>query len=211
MARVRLTYVTPNGQIFPIDIAQEDDLETIDKLLSMVLIVDAKAQEKGMSIMGKKLETTPTGAKAAAPPKADGVREGNILYKVVSIDILPKPNGQVQVAFFGDDFAPGARNRFATLFVDAHESYPVEKLRALLAPYHQFKLETFKMAGTYNVDFIVEYYETEKVNSKGNPYKNVVRIHVKDGAKKPSVGQAPAPQPDQAPSDGAIQPSDIPF
>ena len=207
MARVRLTYVTPMGQIFPIDIAQEDDIETIGNLLSMVLVVDTLAQDKGLSIMGKKLETTPLGAKAAAPPKADGAREGNVLYKVVSIDILPKPDGQVQVAFFGNEFGQ-PRNMYATVFVNTHDKFPVESIQALLAPYHTFKLETFQKAGTYNVDFLVEYWETkDKVNSKGNPYKNVARIHVEDGAKKPSVGKAP-PQPEGPPPSG---PEDIPF
>ena len=81
----------------------------------------------------------------------------------------------------------------------------MEKLIELLAPYHTFLPATFTQAGTFNVDFTVEYHESKKTNKKGNPYLDVDRIVVAEGAAKPSRGEAPVPPPP------VQEPADIPF
>ena len=72
-------------------------------------------------------------------------------------------------------------------------------------PYYTFLPATFAHAGTFNVDFNVEYHESKKTNTKGNPYLDVDRITVAEGAVKPSRGEAPPP-----PSP-VSEPDDIPF
>jgi hypothetical protein len=125
----------------------------------------------------------------------------NNLFHCVSIDILPQPGGVSQVHYFGNTYKKPRDDYFTV------SSYgEPEKLQEILAPYYKFKRETFLQAGTFAVDFYCEWYNSNKMNSQGNPYKNLSQIHVAEGAEPPSRMEAPAPPKKEEPKQ-----QDIPF
>lgn len=133
----------------------------------------------------------------------------NELFHCVSIDILPQPGGVTQVHYYGDNFKQ-PRNDYFTVSSFGEPA----KLREILEPYHKFKEETFRMAGTFSVDFYCEWYHSNKMNSQGNPYKNLSQIHVAEGAQPPVIMTAPPkPERQSAPPqpEGPPEPDDIPF
>jgi hypothetical protein len=201
MSTVKLTYVTPQGNVAPFTIDENTSMEDIDKLLAMALVMDEQAIAKGLKVMGKKLQAAGTAAVVPETPRA-----GAQTMRCVSMDILPQPGRKVTVELYGDEFKQ-PRNDYATLFLNASEGgrWDIAKLIELFSPYHTFLPATFTQAGTFNVDFTVEYHESSRTNSKGNPYLDVDRIIVAEGAKKPSRGEAPAPPPP------VEEPADIPF
>jgi hypothetical protein len=136
----------------------------------------------------------------------------NKLFHVVSIDIIPKPGGVSQVHYYGDSFKQPRDDYFTvSSFGDP------KKLQEILAPYYKFKEETFRTAETFAVDFYAEWYESNKINSQGNPYKNLSQIHVAEGAVPPARMEAPPPpepKPEQPPEiepTAPPPPDDIPF
>jgi hypothetical protein len=201
--QAKLTYVTPEGNIVPFTIDETTSIADLGNLMAMVLVADETAKAKGLKIMGRKLQAA--GENAVIPDQPAAGRASGLSMHCVSMDILPKPGGVVNIELFGDNYKQ-PRNDYATLYLNTSgDRWTVEKLIELFKPYHTFLPQTFTQAGTFNVDFTVEYHESKKTNTKGNPYLDVDRITVAEGAKKASRGEAPAPPPP------VEEPPDIPF
>jgi hypothetical protein len=134
-----------------------------------------------------------------------GVSDKNDIFHCVSMDIEPVRDGKSKVSFFGNGFKqPRDQWAITSLMLD-----PID-LQKALAPYYEFKLETFDKFGTFDVDFFVETYKSTNLNTRGNPYTNVSRdgIKVRDGAAPPAIGEAPEKP---AEPDAPQEPDDIPF
>lgn len=184
-------YATPAGTV--VELVIPLDADDVPALIEQALHIDTQALELGLIVANQML---------AQQAKVAGVkteREGNPVFHCVSMDVLPQADGRTKVALFGNTYKQ-PRDDFATVTM----FWTPEELVEKFAPYHNFKADTFRMAGQFNVDFYVEWYESKKTNQAGNPYKNFSKIHVKDGAVAPTKAQAkapasPAPQQDSIP------------
>lgn len=207
-ARTRL--IEPNGSVIDFQIQSDTPPEQIENLLSQAKYLVDKALELGF------IPANQTQGKQAVAKQAAGVKEGNGFFHCVSMDILPLTGGNAKVALFGDEHKQ-PRDDFATVTIN---NWAPEALQKALAPYYEFKLETFQRAVTFDVDFMVEWYPSSKINQAGNPYKNLARGGIKpiEGGAAPAIAEAPAPPapaPSQPQSDGnwemPPEQQDIPF
>jgi len=86
----------------------------------------------------------------------------------VHMTVEPKPGGKVSVNFFGND-RKQPHNQFADIYV-TRTAMQLSSDMPYLDP------EVFTAPGEYAVDLIIGYTLSDKLNSKGNNYKDVVYI-----------------------------------
>lgn len=201
-------YLLPSGTAGEFFIHGNTAPEQIDNLIQNLIELDRVALEAGLVSANMT-----AGKKTVADAVASKFKlkyDTNQIYHVVSLDILPQPGGKVKLAFFGDGFKQ-PRDDYAIVV----NTMPIEWALNYLKPYYEFKPETMQKALTFSVDFYLEWYEQkDKLNSHGNPYKNISQVHVDEGAEPPALMEAPAPPPpppQQEPELPPTEPDDIPF
>ena len=86
----------------------------------------------------------------------------------VHMTVEPKAGGKVNVNFFGNDRLQ-PHNKYADIYI-TRTLDQLEKDMPFLDP------ETFEDAAEYTVDLLVGYTLSDKLNTKGNPYKDVQYI-----------------------------------
>jgi len=175
-------YLTANGTVIELVIPLIASPDEVSALLEQAIYIDGVAVELGL------LVANPMAKGAVSQAQSAGVateREGNPVFHCVSMDILPQADGRTKVALFGNTYKQ-PRDDYATVTM----MWKPEELVEKFAEYYQFKADTFRMAGSFSVDFYVEWYESNKTNKAGNPYKNFSKIHVKEGALVPVKAQA---------------------
>ena len=196
-------YFLPTGEVTEFVIAGNTDPDQIDNMVANAVLLDEVAGKAGLVPANQG-----QGAQAitkAAQAKIAGVREGNEVFKCISMDITPQADGRSKVEFFGNEFRQ-PRDKWAI----CSSLWTPDKLQALIAPYFEFQQDTFNAFGTFDVEFNVEYYFSKNTNQEGNPYKNVSKIHAIEGAAPPVKAEKPVTEPDQPPAP-VEAPEDIPF
>lgn len=103
----------------------------------------------------------PTAAKPA--PAA-----GEVLTLVAaSMEVTPKPDGKVELKFFE------AGHKYPDIYANG----TVENMLKLLAPTGDWTADLLSTATSYDgLAYTVRYTLSKKLNSKGNPYKDIVNI-----------------------------------
>ena len=194
----RQRYILPSATVTEITIDGNTTPEQIDNLIAQVLYLDGQALES------KLIPANQVQGKAAQDKSGVALtRDDNLVFHVVSMDVVPAANGKASVALFGDTHKQ-PRDDYATMTIS---NWKVEELKKIFLPYYEF---SFAKAVSLKVDFMVEYYNSSKLNTQGNPYKNFKALHVKDDAAAPELMEAPAPPPPVEPEVPAPQ-DDIPF
>lgn len=115
--------------------------------------------------------TVPQAPAAPAPAPPAGPPAGGTTFRCVRIEVQPQPTGSSKIEFFGNDRKPGG-NEFPTLaaYWDAVRAVNMFKETG---PWTE---EHFTKAAAYTVNYDVTWVNSDKLNSRGNPYKNVVKI-----------------------------------
>ena len=85
--------------------------------------------------------------------------------KAVHISVEPKPGGKTSVNFFGND-RKQPHNQFADVYV-TRSAEQLGQLMPFIDP------TVFEQAGEYAAVLTVGYTLSDKLNTKGNPYKDV--------------------------------------
>jgi hypothetical protein len=106
----------------------------------------------------------PVGAGSGGPIPVGG--KPLQVFGASHMEILPQTDGKVQLAFYG----PG--DKYARLF---HKRTP-DELMQFLAQTDGWTPDHFKAPGKYEVRYNVTWQESDKMNNKGNPYKNVISV-----------------------------------
>ena len=102
-----------------------------------------------------------SGSGVGVPPPSGGIIHAN------KMTTKPRPDGKVDISFF-----EGSHQ-----FADITKTCTVEAAILFLAPLGTFTPAHLSVAAEYKPVFIdVRYVLSEKMNSKGNPYKNIVDI-----------------------------------
>src|SRR3990172_2505406 len=125
----------------------------------------AAKENKAVAIL-KEAGATPQVIAAATQATAH-VKPGLEIH-AVHMMVEPKPGGKVNVSFFGND-RKHPHNQFADIYV-SRSAEQLAKDMAFLDP------EVFTGPGEYAVELIVGYTLSDKLNTKGNPYKDIQYI-----------------------------------
>ena len=184
--QARQRYILPSGTVTELNFDGDTDPTQLENLVANAGLLDEEAIKAGL------IPANQTQGKAAVA--ASGVtpsRDDNLLFHAVSMDITPAPGDLAKVALFGNTHKQ-PRDDFAEVSMS---NWKIAELQKVLKPYYEFKLDTFRRAMSFSVDFMVEYYNSSKMNTAGNPYKNFKQIHVKDGATPPAIMSLPSPPP----------------
>lgn len=143
----------------------------------------AKVQSGGKVESAAMPQTTPTQAaietgKAVAPPvsakptTSNAPLAGKAVSEVIStkIEVLPKPDGKCEVKFYDDD----PNHKYAAIY----GTKPVTTWAAMLG----WQPDAFSVPATYTstsegpIRLTIGYTLSDKLNSKGNPYKDIQYI-----------------------------------
>ena len=110
-----------------------------------------------------------TGASPAPVPSNEPVLvplEENVI-NAVKLVVTPRPEGKVSLAFFSEGHK----------WADITKVCSIEQAIATLAPIGGFTAQHLQAVATYEpISARISWVESEKLNSAGNPYKNIVSI-----------------------------------
>lgn len=118
-------------------------------------------------LTGTPVQPTGTPPAVQSAQELGGVVTGGII-NVVALDITPRADGKVSLAFFGND-RKQPRNQYADLTWVTDVDHAIEKLKVVTG----FAGQHFKVAGTYNLPCKLHWVPSAKKNANGIPYKNV--------------------------------------
>jgi len=104
----------------------------------------------------------------AAAKAATAGQKSVLEIHAVHMTVEPKPGGKVNVNFFGND-RKQPHNQFADIYV-TRTAVQLSSDMPFLDP------EIFESAEEYAVDLTIGYTLSDKLNSKSNPYKDVLFI-----------------------------------
>lgn len=111
---------------------------------------------------------TPAGA-PAAPANGNGNGNGagmNGYIHAVKLEVVPSADGKVALKWYGAGHQ----------YPDITSTRPADKVLELLRATGDWTEDHIKMVGTYQVRHKIAWRESEKMNSKGKPYRDIVSI-----------------------------------
>ena len=115
---------------------------------------------------GNPLSPAPTGAPPPPPqPGAAPAAKGSVI-QAVKMEVVPAADGKAELKFY----ATGHR------YPDLTSKQSIDRLLQLLAPTGAWTAEHLSMAQTFDVSFAVAWEPSEKLNTRGEPYKNIVGV-----------------------------------
>ena len=110
------------------------------------------------------------GSAPAAPTRATATptatQSGLQTLDIIKLEIEPQADGKAKLKFYS------AGHKYP----DLYSTLPIGNCVALLADVGEWTQEYFEKAGIYDVEFVAEWKNSDKLNSKGNPYKDIVRL-----------------------------------
>lgn len=107
----------------------------------------------------------PVVAPPASVPAVPAVPAQGIL-RAVKMDIAPRADGKVDIKFFGEGHKYADLMRVAT----------VEQAIQFLSPVGAYTAQHLSVTASYQVNLDVRWAESDRRNSKGNPYKDILDI-----------------------------------
>jgi hypothetical protein len=118
------------------------------------------------------VKPAPATAKPAPAPAVTTV-DGDIVMRVVKIDVLPQPGGKTKVSFYGDTFTKPV-DKFPTISSTRAPDQHAAVFSALGEEYND--PDIFEEAVSWTLTCGLIYRLSEKLDSKGNPFKDLVRL-----------------------------------
>jgi len=128
------------------------------------------AVEKASAPTPPQLATVPglPGPQPAPAPANGGAVQ---TLQAVKLEITPKADGKAELKFYGAGHQ----------YPDITSTRSLDKLLELLAPTGGWTGEHLAQAGSYNVQIAVDWKASDKLNSKGKPYKDVLALRPAKG------------------------------
>lgn len=108
----------------------------------------------------------PVAAPASAPAPATQAAAGVLKLTTALLTVKPRPDGKADLEFSN----PG-RN-----YPEIKAVKTPEQAAAMLAATGAWLPDNFKAPATYQLPVNIEYRLSDKLNSKGNPFKDILRI-----------------------------------
>lgn len=179
-ASVNFYFVTKKGYNCQLTLRDTDEVRLLDRMSQIVTHLESigcQPKPVGQQPENKQPAPKPNGngqpaaplpppagkPAPAAPAAAPRERQSTA---VVKMKVTPLEGGKVSVDFFA------AGHQYA----DVYDRLDPKQLLAMLAPTGAWTLEHLAAVATYQVSFVVEWEFSERINSKGNPYKNILAI-----------------------------------
>lgn len=105
-------------------------------------------------------------APVAAPAGNAAVIPGAKTVIATKMTVMPKPDGKVTLEWFADGHK----------YADIYTTRAVDSALTLLASTGAWTKEHLTAAQTFQVHHLITWRDSDKLNSKGNPYKDLVSI-----------------------------------
>lgn len=106
----------------------------------------------------------PAGAGQAKPPIDTSINT----MEIAKVKVEPQADGKIKIGLF----AKG--HQYADLFINAANYEAALKLLANTG--YEWDAEYLNKVAEYDMHFFADWRNSDKLNSKGNPYKNVVAL-----------------------------------
>ncbi len=112
--------------------------------------------------------TAPVPVNVPASPATPALSTNNSVKTIhaVRMDVQPKPDGKVTLEWYADGHK----------FADIYTTRTVENAVNLLSATGAWTPEHLGKAQSFTVTHIITWKDSEKLNSKGNPYKDLINI-----------------------------------
>lgn len=128
--------------------------------------LDQHAEKVNIEPPAKAAPVAPAASNAPQSPTTQPQPAGIQSIKIVKMSVTPRADGKSDVKFF----------EAGHQYPDLYATRTPAELAALLKATGDWKEDHFKAAAEYNVMMLIDYKLSEKKNSKGNPYKDIVTI-----------------------------------
>jgi hypothetical protein len=102
---------------------------------------------------------------ASNEPTYHPVDEGTQTLLVARVEVTPKPDNKVELKLYGEN------DKYPRLY---HNGTVDQVLTALSVTDLDWKKEQLTVANSINAKFYADWRNSEKLNSNGKPYKNIV-------------------------------------
>lgn len=102
---------------------------------------------------------------ASNEPTYHPVEEGLQTLLVAKVEVTPKPDNKVELKLYGEN------DKYPRLY---HNGTVEQVLTALSTTGLDWKKEQLTVASSINAKFFADWRNSEKLNSNGKPYKNIV-------------------------------------
>jgi hypothetical protein len=93
--------------------------------------------------------------------------------EVVKVEVTPKPDGKAELKLYA------AGHKYPDLY---HNGKTQQLVAALSTSGYEWTEEQFRTAGSFDVTFYADWRNSERMNNKGNPYKDVIGYRAIDAA-----------------------------
>lgn len=184
-ASVNFYFVTKRGYNCQLTLRDTDEIRLLDRMSQIIGHLESKGcqpkpvgqqpenkqpapKPNGNGNPAAPVTPPPTGKPAPTASAASSTPATTAWQKchAVKMKVTPLEDGKVSVDFF----AAGHQ------YPDVYDRMKPEQLLAMLAPTGAWTLEHLNHVASYQVSYVVEWEFSERVNSKGNPYKNILAI-----------------------------------
>lgn len=102
---------------------------------------------------------------STAPAKSGAVETGINTLEVAKVEITPKPDNKVELKLFASG------HRYPDLF---HNGTIQQVLTALSTTGFEWNAAMLEKSNVFDLHFFADWRNSEKLNSNGKPYKNIV-------------------------------------
>lgn len=127
----------------------------------------AKATDRAVNVEAPHTTTTTPAPVAPQSPAAPSSASGGMLtIRAVKMTVTPRTDGKADVKFFEQGHQ----------YPDIYATKTPAELVTMLKTTGAWTPQHFAAAGEYQVNFVIDYKLSEKLNTKGNPYKDIVTI-----------------------------------
>lgn len=118
-----------------------------------------------------KMQTTDK-APASTPAPTGPAQPANVdtsvnTMEIKKVKVEPQPDGKIKVAMFAEG------HKYADLYMTQNLDRTLE---ALNGTGYEWTAEYLSKTAEYDMAFFADWRNSEKLNSKGNPYKNVIAL-----------------------------------
>lgn len=147
---------------FTIRAAESDRF--VAKVNGLMDWLDKHAELVNVEPPAKAAPVTPAAPNAPQAPAqpANGIQS----IRIAKMSVTPRADGKADVKFF----------EAGHQYPDLYATRTPAELAALLKATGEWKEDHFKAAAEYNVTMTIDYKLSDKKNSKGNPYKDIVTV-----------------------------------
>lgn len=185
MPKISMDLFSKSGARITVEGTGENPEEAIKDLYATVEIgmksygwklddpIPAKAESPAPSVKTPTTKTPAAKLPASKQPTGESSAKVPQTLVVERVVVTPKPDHKVELQLFGKG------DKWPRLFHNGDITNILKALEGTELPWEESELS---MANEFRTTFLVDWIESDKPNSKGNPYKDILAYHSVESA-----------------------------